>query len=166
MEARALARLGDARGCDRALAEAVREFERRRPEDDPGWFQYFDDAELSAEFGHCLRDLRRPEDAARYASRGTETVDGAGFVRSDFFATMVLADANLAAGNLEQACATALRALTAGELIRSGRCVNYLREFRQHLTRAADTTLVTDFQEQARESRLWRIASRSDKAAA
>ena len=166
MEARALARLGDAKGCDRALAEAVREFERRRPENDPGWFQYFDDAELSAEFGHCLRDLRRPVDAARYASVSAETVNEAGFVRSDFFATMVLADAHLAAGDLEQACATALRALTAGELIRSGRCVNYLREFRQHLTRAADTTLVTGFEEQCRDSRLWRIASRPDKAAA
>ena len=33
MEARALARLGDAKACDRALAEAVRAFERRRPED-------------------------------------------------------------------------------------------------------------------------------------
>jgi AcrR family transcriptional regulator len=166
MEARALARLGDAKGCDRALAEAVREFERHRPEDDPGWFQYFDDAELSAEFGHCLRDLGRPADAARYASRSEEIVNEAGFVRSDFFATMVLADAHLAAGDLEQACVTALRAIAAGELIRSGRCVNYLREFRQHLTRAGDTTLVTDFGEQARESRLWQIASRSDKAAA
>jgi hypothetical protein len=36
MEARALARLGDAKGCDRSLAEAVREFERRKPENDPG----------------------------------------------------------------------------------------------------------------------------------
>ena len=94
------------------------------------------------------------------------TADGAGFVRSDFFATMVLADAHLAAGDLEQGCATALTALRAGELIRSARCVNYLREFRQHLARAADTTVATDFDEQARESRLWRIASRPDKAIA
>ena len=78
---------------------------------------------------------------------------------------MVLADAHLAAGDLEQGCATALRALTAGELIRSGRCVHYLREFRQHLTRAGDATVVTDFHEQARSSRLWLIASRPDKAA-
>src|SRR5207244_13245289 len=42
MEARALARLGDAKACDRALAEAVREFERRRPDEDPGWIRYFD----------------------------------------------------------------------------------------------------------------------------
>jgi transcriptional regulator with XRE-family HTH domain len=166
MEARALARLGDSRGCDRALAEAVREFERRRPDDDPAWIRYFDDSELAAEFGHCLRDLGRASDAAQYASRSVGTADGAGFVRSDFFATMVLADAHLAAGELEQGCVTALTALRAGELIRSARCVNYLREFRQGLARAADATVVTDFNEQARESRLWRIASQPDKAIA
>ena len=166
MEARALARLGDARGCDRALAEAVREFDRRRPDEDPAWIRYFDESELAAEFGHCLRDLGRAADAAQYVSRGAGTAGGAGFVRSDFFATMVLADAHLAAGDLEQGCATALTALRAGDLIRSARCVNYLREFRQHLARAADATVVTDFHEQARESRLWRIASRPDKAIA
>jgi transcriptional regulator with XRE-family HTH domain len=164
MEARALARLGDARACDRALAEAVREFERRSPDDDPGWIRYFDESELAAEFGHCLRDLGRAADAAQYASRSVGAADGTGFARSDFFATMVLADAYLAAGDLEQGCATALRALTAGDLIRSGRCVNYLREFGQQLARAGDATVVTDFGEQARGSRLWRIASRPDRA--
>jgi hypothetical protein len=79
---------------------------------------------------------------------------------------MVLADACLAAGELEQGCATALAALRSGELIRSARCVRYLREFRQHLARAADATVVTDLHEQARESRLWQIASRPDKAGA
>jgi hypothetical protein len=166
MEARALARLGDARACDRALAEAAREFGRRRPEDDPAWIRYFDESELAAEFGHCLRDLGRAADAARYASRSVGTADGVTFVRSDFFATMVLADAHLAAGDLEQGCAVALRALTAGEQIRSARCVNYLREFRQHLARAGDTTVVTDFHQQALDSRLWQIASRPDKAVA
>src|SRR6266851_7449374 len=94
MEARALARLGDAKGCDRALAEAVRQFERRRPEDDPSWIQYFDESELSAEFGHCLRDLGRATDAAQYASRSLVAVDETTFLRSDFFVTIVLADAH------------------------------------------------------------------------
>lgn len=31
MEARGLARVGDAKGCDRALADAVSEFERQLP---------------------------------------------------------------------------------------------------------------------------------------
>jgi hypothetical protein len=166
MEARALARLGDTKACDRALAEAVREFERRRPEDDPGWFQYFDEAELSAEFGHCMRDVGRAADATQYAGRCVGTAGDGTFVRSDFFATMVLADAQLAAGEPEQACGTALIALTAGEQIRSGRCVNYLREFHQHLARVGTTTSVVKFNQQALGSRLWRIATRPDKAAA
>lgn len=163
MEARALARLGDAKGCDRSLAEAVREFERRNPDDDPHWIRYFDEAELSAEFGHCLRDLGRAIDATRHASRCLPS-DTTMFMRSDFFAAMVLADAHLDAGDLEQACDVALNALAAGEQLRSARCVNYLREFRKHLTRAASSNTVVEFSEQARSSRLWRIASRPDRS--
>jgi transcriptional regulator with XRE-family HTH domain len=166
MEARALARLGDARACDLALSAAVSEYERRKPEADPAWFQYFDEAELSAEFGHCLRDLGRAEDAAEHAGRSIGVTAGARFVRSDFFATMVLADSYLAAGEAEQACETALVALTAGEKIRSGRCVNYLREFREHLEVADGTAAVRDFNERAVQSRLWRIAARPERPSA
>ena len=166
MEARALARLGDAKACEQALAAAVTEYERRRPETDPAWFQYFDEAELSAEFGHCLRDLSRAKDAAAYAGRSVGASPDGRFARSDFFATMVLADSCLAAGEAEQACETALVALSAGEQIRSGRCVNYLREFRDHLAIAEGTTAVRNFGEQALQSRLWRIAARPARPAA
>ena len=166
MEARALARLGEAKGCDLALAAAVTQYERRRPEDDPAWFQYFDEAELSAEFGHCLRDLHRARDAAEHAGRSVGASDDGRFARSDFFATMVLADACLAAGDPEQACAAALAAMTAGEQIRSGRCVNYLREFRDHLAAANGTAAVREFSEQAVQSRLWRIAARPSTSTA
>jgi hypothetical protein len=166
MEARALARLGDAKACELALAAAVTEYERRRPEADPAWFQYFDEAELSAEFGHCLRDLSRAKDAAEHAGRSVGASADGRFARSDFFSTMVLADSYLAAGEAEQACGTALAALTAGEQIRSGRCVNYLREFRDHLAVADGTAAVRDFGEQAMQSRLWRIAARPDRSAA
>jgi tetratricopeptide (TPR) repeat protein len=163
MEARALARLGDAKACDHAIAEAARKFERRNPEADPQWIQYFNEAELAAEFGHCMRDLGRATDATQYASSSIETINGDMFMRSDFFAAMVLADAHLAAGELEQACRITLKALTAGEQIRSARCVRYLREFHQHLAHVGNATAVTDFHAQARGSRLWRIASRPDK---
>jgi hypothetical protein len=166
MEARALARLGDAKACDQALSQAVRQFERRTPENGPDWFQYFNEAELSAEFGHCLRDLNRAADAAHHAERSTAIADSASFGRSDFFATMVLADAYLADGEPEQACATALAALTAGEKIRSGRCVNYLREFSEHLTLIGDSAPVRDFHEQALACRLWRIAAQTSQPAA
>jgi hypothetical protein len=163
MEARALARLGDTRACDLALASAVTEFERRKPQDDPDWIKYFDDAELSAEFGHCLRDLGRPADAVKYASSSLAAVDEAGFVRSDFFAMMVLADSQLDAGELEIATNVAMNALTAGEMIRSARCVGYVREFGQRLSAAGDKRTMAEFDEQAAGSRLWRIASGSGR---
>jgi hypothetical protein len=163
MEARALARLGDARGCDRALAEAAREFGRRQPASDPHWIGYFNESELSAEFAHCMRDLGRPADAARLAAQILPAGDDAAFMRSDFFVAMVLADAQLAAGDMDAACKTALKAFSAGEQIRSARCINYVREFRQHLTHAGSNQYVVAFSDQAGSSRLWRIASRPDK---
>jgi hypothetical protein len=161
MEARALARLGDAKGCDRALADAVREFERRNPENDPQWIQYFNEAELNAEFGHCFRDLGRAREAAQYAGQGFVASRDDGIIgRSDFFVAVVLADAHLAVGEIEQACAVTLKALSAGEQIRSARCVGYLREFDKKLRSARDSTAARAFFEQVTDSRLWRIATR------
>jgi hypothetical protein len=59
----------------------------------------------------------------------------------------------------------AINALAEGEQIRSARCVNYLREFHQHLTAAGKNSLAIDFQ-QASTSRLWRIATRPSESAA
>jgi hypothetical protein len=70
MEARALARLGDAKACGHALAESMREFERASPDNDPEWIRYFNESELSAEFGHCMRDLGRAGDAIQHAGNG------------------------------------------------------------------------------------------------
>jgi hypothetical protein len=43
MEARALARLHDAKGCGHALAESMQEFERSNPQNDPLWIRYFNE---------------------------------------------------------------------------------------------------------------------------
>jgi hypothetical protein len=67
MEARALARLRDTKACGHALSQTMREFERADQGNDPPWFQYFTESELSAELGHCMRDLGRPVDAVQHA---------------------------------------------------------------------------------------------------
>jgi hypothetical protein len=163
MEARALARLGDAKSCIRALSESVTEFDRANPEDAPAYMQYFNESELSAEFGHCMRDLGRASDAVRYADSSLKASE-ATFGRSDFFVSLVLADAHLAAGDAEQACAMVLRAISSGDQIRSARCVSYLREFARNLPVNANGPIAA-FREEAGSSRLWRIASRPDKSA-
>jgi hypothetical protein len=160
MEARALARLHDAKACGHALAESMREFERSNPQNDPLWIRYFNESELSAEFGHCMRDLGRTDDAVQHA--GNALGASGEFARSDFFVSIVLADAHLAAGDIEQACNVTLHALNAGERIRSARCVSYLREFISHLPATSNRGLV-EFREQAADSRLWRIATRPEK---
>lgn len=155
MEARALARLGDARGTDRALAEAERQLSLRTPESDPEYIAYFDEVELAAEFGHCFRDLGRPLQAVEL---GAASIFGDGLNnRSDFFATMVLAESHLAQGELERGCEIALGALRLGEGLKSARCVEYVREFRErangHVSKAAEYRA---FEEEADATRLWR----------
>jgi hypothetical protein len=138
----------------------MREFERSNPQNDPMWIRYFNEPELSAELGHCMRDLGRASEAVQHA--GNALGEPAEFARSDFFVSLVLADAHLAAGDVEQACAVTLHALTAGEQIRSARCVSYLREFIGNLPPTGSRGLA-DFREQAQESRLWRIAVQLEK---
>ncbi|WP_436772210.1 helix-turn-helix domain-containing protein [Yinghuangia sp. YIM S09857] len=154
MEARALARLNDQAGCSRALAEATSIFERHNPREDPEFISYFDQAELSAEFGHCFRDLELPGQATTYAEECLGGTDGS-YVRSDFFATMVLADALLDHGEPELACRAAMQALTLGRQLKSARCAAYLGEFRTRLDRFAGNATVADFIENARTHRLW-----------
>lgn len=67
MEARAYAGAGDRVGPRRRLSQAAALFERRRPDDDPEFIRYFDEGELSAEIGHCYRDLHRGSRAAEAA---------------------------------------------------------------------------------------------------
>jgi transcriptional regulator with XRE-family HTH domain len=154
MEARALASQGDVPGCHAALAAAERSLGHNHPDQDPEFIRYFDQAELADEFAHCFRDLTQYQPAAEHAARASATYD-ADSQRSDFFATMILADACLGQGETEQACQAALDALQLGETLTSARCVTYLAQFRQRLDRAGDTVAVREFREQARPFTLW-----------
>ncbi|WP_326798572.1 hypothetical protein OG946_26915 [Streptomyces sp. NBC_01808] len=151
MEARALARMGDTRACELALAEATKALESRNSGEEPEWITYFDEAELAAEAAHCFRDVNRARQAVSHAQNAMS----GSHVRSDFFATMVLADAHARAGEVEEACQVALGALDLGEQLKSSRCVSYLAEFRRSLAAAGDSAAARDFHEQAAEHRLW-----------
>jgi hypothetical protein len=154
MEARALARLGDVRGCDLALAEAERQLGMRTLDSDPPYIAYFDEVELAAEFGHCFRDLGRSVEATQ---RGAGSVIGDGLNnRSDFFATMVQAESYTAQGEIGRGFDLALTALQLGESLKSARCVQYVREFQGRITGSMRASMeYRDFEERARSHRLW-----------
>ncbi|WP_329136606.1 hypothetical protein OG552_25185 [Streptomyces sp. NBC_01476] len=151
MEARALARTGDKRACELALAEAARFLNRRNSGDEPEWITYFDEAELAAEAAHCFRDVSNARQAVEHA----EHAMSGSHVRSDFFVTMVLADAHLRAGDVDEACRVTLDALDLGEQLRSARCVRYLADFRRGLAAHAGSPVVRELGEQAAGLRLW-----------
>ena len=157
MEARALARTGDRQGTERALAESARFLERRNSGDEPEWITYFDDAELAAEAAHCFRDVDRARQAVEHAGNAMS----GSHVRSDFFVTMVLADAHLRAGDVDEACRVALDALDLGEQLHSGRCVSYLSEFRADLRPHRTVPAVRDLHDQAAEHPMWHAAEPS-----
>jgi hypothetical protein len=160
MEARALARTSDHRATQRALTEAERSLDRRNNGDEPEWIMYFDDAELSAEAAHCFRDINSAQRSVEHAGNAMS----GSHVRSDFFATMVLADAHLRAGDVEEACRVASDALDLGGQLRSARAVSYLAEFRTALVPFQRHASVRDLTEQADEHRLWTAADAERQA--
>lgn len=157
MQARALAGLGERRRCELVLLEAERVFERRHPSDDPAFITYFTEAELAAEIAHCMRDIGRPTDAITNAELSLDGSDGE-FVRSDFFATVVLADSQLDHDEPERACKTMLSALRLGRQLRSARTVAYVTEFRKRLPHFADTQAVVDLADEAADIPMWAAA--------
>jgi hypothetical protein len=161
MEARALARAGDRRGCHLALAEMERNFGHRDAAGDPDWFQYFDEAELAAELGHCFRDLG--ENSAAISQLTQSSLSSCG-PRSDFFVTMVLAEAHLGSGNVEEACATALDALQLGQQVQSARCSEYLASFRAKLAAFPSAAVVRGFREQAAGFTMWQPSDATVRA--
>lgn len=158
MQARALAGMGERRRCELVLLEAEKVFERRDPSDDPQFITYFTEAELAAEIGHCMRDIGRSADAVASAELSLNGSDGE-YARSDFFATVVLADAQLDHDEPERACRTMHAALALGQQLRSARSVTYVAEFRKRLPRFAGTQAVLDLADQAADSRLWLAAA-------
>lgn len=149
MEARALARQGDSRGCGEAMNEAEDFFSRGTDGEEPQWIQYFDSAELHDEFAHCLRDLRRPKAAARQAELALESSDPA-YARSRTFSRLVLVAADVQRGEIERACATATRALESVARLRSSRVRRYVRDIADQMSPFIGTPMVDTFLQRLR----------------
>ncbi|MFF1820415.1 hypothetical protein ACFVWG_24125 [Kribbella sp. NPDC058245] len=159
MEARALAVSGDASGAGKALNSAVRVYEKRQPGVEPDWISYFDDAELSAEFSHCFRDLGRDSDALTYSARAISGTSP----RSDFFVKMVGAASQIGTRgtrgmDLEAACAAAAEAITSGAQLKSARCVRYVADFRRELAPHGNPAAVRELDESLEGNPLWEAA--------
>lgn len=142
MEAHGLALRGDHRGCIVALQQAEKQFAASTVES-PEWLSYFDEAYLSAKFGHTLRDLKRPEDAEQFA-RNALSMTGNGYERGKLFNTALLAGILADQGKVEESVQHAGAAVKMSNGIRSARTAAYLADVCERLLSYKDEKSVKE----------------------
>ncbi|WP_028805174.1 hypothetical protein [Streptomyces sp. 142MFCol3.1] len=146
-EARGHGVLGEVRACTAALVRAERALEASRTgEEVPHWARFFDEAQLSDEFGHCHRDLQQYRAAAQHAERSLQ-LRAPGYARSRLFCRVVLASARLGLGELDQACQLGAEAAGQAAEMRSVRAVEYVRDFERRLEPYKDATPVRGYRD-------------------
>ncbi|MEU7570492.1 helix-turn-helix transcriptional regulator [Micromonospora sp. NPDC049240] len=131
MEAHALAKARDERACAVALHQAEQALDRADRSTEPQWLAYFDEAYLSAKFGHCFHALGRNTHAERFAARSLRMDNR--YVRGRAFNLALLANIHAQQGEVERACITGAEALSLTTQLRSARAVRYLRDLQTHL---------------------------------
>ncbi|SEG96204.1 hypothetical protein SAMN05216223_1414 [Actinacidiphila yanglinensis] len=149
-EARGYALLGDRQSCSLAAGRALQAMDRSVPDREPDWIAHFDRARLAGELAHCYVDLRHPGLAVRHAE---EAIIGTPEhrVRRRAINLLLLATAQIQAGEVDEACDTATEAVGVLARVRSGLGVEYLKRVRYQLRAFAERSAVRDFEELLRE---------------
>jgi len=135
MEAHGHALAGSGGQCAAALDRAERELDRADRAADPHWIGYFDDAYLSAKFGHCFLALADTRNAIKFAERSLDMDPH--YARGRAFNLTLLANSQALAGDVTAACVTGREATQAVADLKSSRATGYLRRLRADLEPAA-----------------------------
>ncbi|AEM88972.1 helix-turn-helix domain-containing protein [Streptomyces violaceusniger] len=126
-QARALAKLGDARACFHALNRA-RDFLDQGPHDaDPSWAYWVQWPEVDMLTGSCMLDLGRPADAQRHFSQA-DAAYGPEYVRTHVLYLSRMATAQLQQHDVEAACMSTSQALDLATSVHSGRSSDHVRD--------------------------------------
>ncbi|SDY98148.1 Helix-turn-helix domain-containing protein [Micromonospora pattaloongensis] len=131
LEAHAHARANDPHACTLALDQAEKTLDRADRHGDPQWISYFDEAYLSAKFGHCFLALGQAKQAERFAARSLQMDNR--YVRGRAFNLALLATAYARQRELDRACAIGTEALAVTRQLRSARAVRYVRNLQSQL---------------------------------
>jgi hypothetical protein len=149
MEAHAHARAGDEKSCTQSLSAAEKELDRADRTGDPQWIGYFDEAYLAAKFGHCFKDLDKPEIAVSFARRSLDMNNS--YTRGRIFNLTLLAISLAQAGEHEEAATIGLDALALMQGIKSARATQYIRDLVIELKTDTTSEAVRKFHDHASE---------------
>jgi transcriptional regulator with XRE-family HTH domain len=147
------ARLGDRQATLRALGDVDETFTENDPELDPAFTYWLNRDEIDVMTGRCLTQLHQPDHAIELLTHAVDRYD-ATHERELALYLSWLAQAQVYAGNVEEAAAAALRALRLAATGSSVRSTQRLELLRKLLAEHRDVRAVQEFEAQARESLL------------
>jgi tetratricopeptide (TPR) repeat protein len=143
LEAQGHAERQDEKACAAALHAAETTLDKADRSNEPQWISYFDEAYMSAKFGHCFRALGQPKEAERFARRSLD-MDPA-YVRGRAFNLSLLATSYVQQGEAEQACLVGRQAVSLARDLNSKRAVRYISDVADGLANVADNADVQLF---------------------
>ncbi|MFB9592633.1 hypothetical protein [Streptomyces racemochromogenes] len=131
--ARAFGKMRNVQETIAAVGAADDAFAQRRPEDDPPWMAYYDEAQHNGDTAYALWDLAvglKDYDPAQAEQRFTAAVRGHGpaFARSKAMSCTKLASLTMRRGDPREAASLGHKALALGGSLTSLRAADELRE--------------------------------------
>jgi tetratricopeptide (TPR) repeat protein/transcriptional regulator with XRE-family HTH domain len=148
MQARLHARLHHAHDCEAALALASGASERADPARDPDWIASADEAYLLGQFGLCYLDLGRPARAERYLRLSLNSYRST-YVRRRAMGAALLARSLADQGELDQASAIGVEAVTLATPLMSHRTMAAVGDLQSRLGPHAAVGAVAEFCDRA-----------------
>ncbi|KUL43814.1 transcriptional regulator [Streptomyces sp. NRRL F-4489] len=143
-EARGYALLGDSRMFGILRDKALEAMAHADPVGGPEWLNRFNRAYLADELAHCYRDLRQPRQAARRAAEALARHPRS-LVRRRTIDLLLLATAQVQAGEVEEGCRVAEEAVGLLRQLRSALGRRYLERFLAALRPYRDTGPACEF---------------------
>jgi tetratricopeptide (TPR) repeat protein len=144
--ARAYAKTGQHTECAHALNDAFDAHAQGPHDDDPAWSYWLSTGELENLAGSCALDLGHPARALHhFDSALAAAYDQDGHHRDHALFLTRTAEAHLAQGDIEHACASASQAVTLLGGVASARSSSTLGTFRDKLTPYRDALPARDF---------------------
>ncbi|GHC89469.1 transcriptional regulator [Streptomyces flavofungini] len=151
LEARALSKLGDRTGAERAVVQSETAAERVRPEEEQEWAAFIDVAYLHGEHANTFRDMGEGKAAEQHARRSIDHARRQKRARRGAMSQAALAASFLQRKDLDAAYSAGLRTLTLSKQVKSTRCVEAVQDLQRRMEPFGNNRLVADFNERARE---------------
>ncbi|MEV0727067.1 hypothetical protein AB0I37_30395 [Micromonospora purpureochromogenes] len=149
LEARALARLGDAKGTTRAIIRAEQNFETIDPSNEPEWARFIDRAYFYGEAAYCFRDLSQPDEIDRFAELSIQECRAQRRARRGSLSQAAVAAACVQRNEIEAAAHHANTVVRLTTTVNSSRSLHAVADLQRTLQPHSTLPAVQDFNRQA-----------------